>query len=302
MKILITGGTGFIGSALINILLEQGEEITLLTRQQASNLNILAKVTMISTDPVISGPWQDKIKDHNCFINLAGAQITNRWTKKFKKELHDSRIKTTRNLVQAIANSPNPSEKTFISASAVGYYGFHNDELIDENTPPGKDILANLASEWEREAYAAEKYGTRVITCRFGVVFGKDGGVLSHMLPIFKKAMGGPAGNGKQWVSWIHLKDVIMAMIFLKDTPTASGPFNITSPEPVRNMVLAHTLRKILNIPVKVSIPSIAIKALLGEASSAILKGQRVIPKRLEHLGFKHAFTSIDKCLMDLIK
>ncbi len=263
MKILITGGTGFIGKALINMLLDQGEEITLLTRQ-ASARDIFANITVICADPAISGSWQDKIMDHDCFINLAGAQISNRWTKTFKKELRHSRIKTTRNLVQAIANTHNPSKKTLISASAVGYYGFHNDEFIDEDTPSGKDFLANLASEWEDEAYAAEKYGARVITCRFGVVFGKDGGALGHMLPIFKKAMGCPAGNGKQWVSWIHLNDLIRALIFLKDRPTASGPFNITSPEPVRNMVLAHTLGKILNRPAKVSAPFIAIKALLG--------------------------------------
>lgn len=301
MKILITGGTGFIGKGLINALLDQGEEITLLTRQPSAR-DIFTNITVICADPVISGSWQDKIRDHDCFINLAGAQITNRWTKRFKKELCHSRIKTTRNLVQAFANTCNPSEKTLMSASAVGYYGFHNDELIDEDTPSGKDFLANLASEWEDEAYAAEKYGVRVITCRFGVVLGKDGGALSHMLPIFKKAVGGAAGNGEQWVSWIHLKDVIRAMIFLKDKPAASGPFNITSPEPVRNMVLANTLGKILNRPAKVSVPVIAIKTLLGEASSVILKGQRVIPKRLEQLGFEHAFPLIDKCLMDLIK
>ena len=222
-------------------------------------------------------------------VNLAGASIFTRWTDKQKKEIWESRTSTTRNIVEAIEVNQGRSF-TLFSTSAVGYYGFHGDEELTEDSPPGDDFLATLAVAWEAEALKSQEKGARVVITRFGIVLGPGGGALGQMLPVFKRFMGGPIGNGQQWFSWVHMRDLTDAFIFLLRHTDLSGPFNLCSPYPVRNKELAKAIGKALHRPSFMPAPAFMIKLLFGEFGSVILKGQRVVPRRLLESGFSFQY------------
>ena len=232
-------------------------------------------------------------------INLAGASIFSRWTPEQKKILRGSRIETTRNLVSALP--ADAGKITFFSTSAVGYYGFHEDEELIENMAAGNDFLARLAYEWEQEALRAQDKGSRVVITRFGIVLGKDGGALGQMLPLFKYFLGGPLGNGRQWFSWIHMHDLVEAFLFLLQHPEINGAVNLCSPEPVRNVDLGSAIGKILHRPSFMPAPGFMIKLILGEFGSVLLKGQRVIPRRMLDAGFKFRYPNIEEALKSII-
>ena len=234
MRVFMTGGTGFVGSTLSGNLAREGHGVTLLTRKIGKNRPLPQGVSMVEGDPTEPGGWQETVGNHDAVVNLAGASIFRRWTDSEKRLIRDSRIETTRNLVNAIA-AGNGKNRTLLSASAVGYYGFHEDETVNEEAPPGKDFLAGVARDWEAEALKAQTPGTRVVLCRFGIVMGSGGGALQEMLPIFKKGLGSPLGSGNQWFSWIHQMDLVRIFMFLLERAELSGPFNCTTPEPVRN-------------------------------------------------------------------
>ena len=300
MKVLITGGTGFVGTQLTNRLIQEGDEVTILTRSPKAPKGTAFGVYYLQGDPTQKGPWQDSIKDHDAIINLAGASIFSKWTDAYKKLIRDSRMTTTRNLVEGI---PAHSERkiTLFSTSAVGYYGFHGDEELAEDAPPGSDFLARLAVEWEGEALKARDKGARVVITRFGIVLGEKGGALGQMIPLFKKFIGGPIGNGRQWFSWVHIKDLAEAFVFLMKHPEISGPVNLCSPNPLQNKDLAKALGKALHRPSFMPAPGFMIKLVLGEFGSVILEGQRVIPRRLLDSGFSFQYPNIDKALQNLM-
>lgn len=300
MKILITGGTGFVGSQLTWRLLSEGYEITILTRSLKRGKITQPNISYLKGEPTQKGPWQEKIKDHDAVINLAGASIFAKWTEEHKQAIRESRLRTTRNIVEGILAKDDQSFALF-SASAVGYYGFHEDEEITEDSPPGNDFLAQVARDWEEEASQAKEKGGRVIITRFGIVLGEKGGALGQMVPLFKKYLGGPIGNGNQWFSWIHIKDLAEAFIFLIKDPSLSGPFNFSSPNPVRNKELAKTLGKVLNKPSFMPAPGFLVKLFLGEFGSVILKGQRVIPRRLLAHGFQFKYAYLEEALQDIV-
>jgi len=301
MKILITGGTGFIGRELTSRLIKEGYKVTILTRSIKSPQKTQSNISYLEGDPTQKGSWQEAIKDHDAAINLAGASIFNKWSEEYKKAIRESRIFTTRNIVEAI---PQSTDKKFslLSASAVGYYGFHEDEVLTEESPPGDDFLSGVAAEWEQEALKARDKGAHVVITRFGIVLGEKGGALGQMIPLFKKYIGGPIGNGKQWFSWVHIKDLTEAFIFLIKHPEITGPVNICSPNPVRNKELAKSLGKALNRPSFMPAPGFMIELVLGELGSVILKGQRVIPKRLLENGFSFQYPDIYTALKSIIK
>ncbi|MCX5915609.1 MAG: NAD-dependent epimerase/dehydratase family protein, partial [Deltaproteobacteria bacterium] len=195
MKIFITGGTGFVGKTLALALVRTGHEVSILTR---SGKGETSGVSWIEGDPTQKGKWQEAIKEHGVIINLAGASLFSRWTEEAKRMIRDSRILTTRHLVEAMDGGKG---KTLFSTSAIGYYGFHGDENLTEDSPAGGDFLAFLAKDWEAEAKEAEKKGCRVVITRFGIVLGEKGGALGQMIPLFNKYVGGPLGSGKQWFS-----------------------------------------------------------------------------------------------------
>jgi uncharacterized protein len=248
------------------------------------------------------GPWQQKAAGHEVFINLAGSSIFGRWNDKVKREMRESRIRTTDHLVTAMGQERG-GKKRLLSASAIGYYGFRGDEPLDENALPGNDFLASLSVEWEAAASNARKLGAIVSICRFGIVLGKNGGVLQKLVPLFRSSLGTSLGRGDQWMSWIHEIDLADILLFLLGQPDLEGPINCTAPHPVRNREMTRTLAEILGtrrlLP---SVPGFMVQLLMGEFGNVILKGQKVLPRRLLEKGFPFQFPTLKAALEDILK
>lgn len=299
MKIFITGGTGFVGTSLSKRLIAEGHSVTVLTHETKEPALKMQGLSYLQGNPTVQGEWQKAVPGHDVIINLAGASIFSRWTEEQKNILRSSRILTTRNLVDALPQDA--KHVTFFSTSAVGYYGFHQDEELTESSPAGKDFLARLAFDWESEALNAQKKGARVVITRFGIVLGKDGGALGQMIPLFKFFLGGPLGSGRQWFSWVHMQDLIEAFIFLLGKKEISGPVNLCSPEPVRNKELGAAIGRILHRPSFMPAPGFMIKLILGEFGSVLLEGQRVIPRKLLDAGYQFRYPGIDEALKNIV-
>jgi len=298
MKVLITGGLGFVGTQLSIRLLERGHQVTVVDRSPEPHEHTPADVHYLSADTTVRGPWQQQVADQEGIINLAGASIFNRWNDKIKKVIYDSRVLTTRNVVEAI---PQKEGMMLCSTSAVGYYGFRGDEEILEDGTPGDDFLASLCVDWEDEASKAADKGVRVAISRFGIVLGKTGGALGQMIPAFKRFVGGPLGSGNQWFSWIHMEDLLNAFLFVLDNEEISGPVNFCSPHPVQNRKLAKALGKVLGRPSFVTTPGFMLKLVLGEFGSILLEGQRVIPGTLLKHGFIFRYPDISRALEEVV-
>jgi len=298
MKIFITGANGFVGTNLSRFFIDAGHEVTGLVRSEQAKGQLAPKVSAVIGQPTEPGKWQASVPGHDVFINLAGATAFKRWNSAYKKLLRDSRLLTTRNLVDAI---PSGSDVTLFSTSGVGYYGFTEDEELDENAPGGQDFFAVLAKDWEAEALKARNKGVRVIVTRFGVVFGRDGGALPQMVLPFRFFVGGPIGSGRQWVSWIHIQDLCKAYAFASENKDIQGPVNFAAPSPVRNRDLAAAIGKALGRPSFMPAPAFMISLVLGEFGSVILKGQRVIPRVLLSKGFEFNFPDVEMALKDLL-
>ena len=296
MKIFITGGTGFVGKTLAPALVRAGGEVTILSR---SGKGELPGVSWVEGDPTQRGGWQETVKGHEVVINLAGASIFTRWTEEAKKVLRESRMLTTRHIVEAMEGGKG---KTLFSTSAIGYYGFHGDEALTEESPPGGDFLAMLARDWEAEAREAEKKGCRVVVSRLGIVLGERGGALGQMIPLFEKFVGGPLGSGKQFFSWVHIQDLSRAFLFLLDHPEISGPVNFTAPNPVRNKELAQALGRVMSRPAFLPAPGFMLRLILGEFGSILLEGQRVLPQKLLQAGFQFQYPEIEEALKQVIR
>lgn len=299
MKIFMTGGTGFVGSHMAFRLTKEDHAVTILTPALTGKELKMPGISYLMGSPTIRGEWQDRVSDHNVIINLAGASIFSRWTDAQKKSLRASRIDTTRHLVEALP--PNARHVTFFSTSAVGYYGFHEDEELIESSPAGDDFLAQLACDWEAEAFFAQAKGARVVVTRFGIVLGKKGGALAQMLPLFKYFLGGPLGSGRQWFSWVHMRDLVSAFIFLLQHQEISGAVNVCSPHPVRNKELGRAIGKVLHRPAFLPAPGFMIKLILGEFGSVLLKGQRVVPSRLLEAGFRFQYPEIEDAIRSIV-
>lgn len=302
MKIFITGGTGFIGRNLINFMASQGHELTLLSRSAPDNTTSRLARTCLQGDPARPGPWQEKVPGHDVIINLAGASIFCRWTKKNRNSIHDSRVHTTKNIVESLTGSGD-KPRLLINGSAIGIYGDRGDENIIETGAYGSDFLAGVSAAWEEEAGKATSYGVRVALCRLGVVLGKGGGALDRMLPLFRLGLGSPLGSGQQWFSWIHIQDLIRAMQFIIDHESLAGPVNFTAPAPVRNRELSTSLGRALHRSVFLpSVPGFMLRLLLGEFADTLTGSQRVLPEKLLANGFQFQFHTLDAALADIIR
>jgi uncharacterized protein (TIGR01777 family) len=298
MKVLITGGLGFVGTQLSIRLLGRGHQVTVVDRSPEPHEHTPAEVHYLPADTTVPGPWQEQVAAQDGIINLAGASIFNRWNDHTKKVTYDSRVLTTRNVAEAI---PNKQGMVFCSTSAVGYYGFRGDEEILEDGTPGDDFLASLCVDWEDEANKAADKGVRVAITRFGIVLGKTGGALGQMIPAFKRFVGGPLGSGNQWFSWIHMEDLLHAFLFVLDNQEISGPVNFCSPHPVQNRELAKALGKVLGRPSFLTTPGFMLKLVLGEFGSVLLEGQRVIPDKLLKHGFTFRYPDIAEALEEVV-
>jgi uncharacterized protein len=298
VKIVVTGASGFIGSALVDRLVRE-HSLTLLSRNPARQQNSANKEWVV-WQPGQGGAWEQAIDGADGVINLAGEPIAGkRWRAAQKQELRSSRIKSTGALIQAIAKAK-VKPKFLLSASAVGYYGPHGDEIITEDTAPAKDFLANLCVEWEALARQAEAHNVRVVLLRTGIVLGKGSGALAKMVPPFKMFAGGPLGSGQQWMPWIHIDDQVGLIAYLMENEQARGPFNLTAPNPVTMADFSKALGAALNRPSWARVPGFALSLMLGEMAEMLLHGQRALPKAALHLGYLFKYPKIGEALRAL--
>lgn len=296
MKILITGGTGLIGRHLIPRLLELGHHVTVVTRSPEN-----ARQRLGSDVELWKGLNDQKNLDGiDAVINLAGEPIADkRWTEEQKQRLCQSRWQITQQLVDLFAAS-NQAPVVLISGSAAGYYGDLGEVVVTEDEPPHNEFTHKLCARWEQIACEAQSDTTRVCLLRTGVVLAPKGGILGKMVPPFKLGLGGPMGNGRQYLAWIHIDDMVNGILWLLDNPLR-GPFNMVSPYPVRNEQFAHALGHILKRPAILRAPATAIRLLMGESSVLVLGGQRALPKRLEDAGFAFRWYDLEEALADVL-
>jgi len=295
MNILITGGTGFIGSALSPDLRDAGHRVIVTTRRQTYSSEMLTW-----NPPALIPP--DIISNIDAVVNLSGESVSSgRWTKARKALLVSSRIDTTKALVQSMKNA-GPGPNVLLSASAIGYYGPHGAEYVTEKTPPASDFLADLCEAWETEALKAEESGVRVVLLRTGVVLGAGGGMLSQMVVPFKLFIGGHIGSGEQWLSWIHRDDEVGIIRHALENGSVSGPVNLSAPNPVTNREFSTALAKVLGRPLWLPVPGFILKIVLGELGSVALTGQRAVPEKALKTGYEFKYPEIKGALMAILK
>lgn len=302
MRIVIAGGSGFLGSPLAEVYAEEGHDVRVLTRSLPPGVARHESgtgrpgVTHVGWRPDgSSGLWATAIDGADAVINLAGASIAERrWTPQRKAELRDSRIVPTKSLAAAIRAAAAPP-RVFISSSGVNYYGSNGGEVKTEDSPAGQDFLAHLCIDWETEARRAERPGLRIVLLRTGIALERSGGALTQMMLPFRLFAGGRVGSGRQFMSWIHRIDWVEMVRWIVDTPAADGPFNATAPHPVTNREFARNLGRALRRPSLIPAPAFAVKLLFGELAHALLlTGQRVIPSKAQSLGFHFRYPEID--------
>lgn len=293
-KVLITGGTGFIGRYLIPELLADDWQVEVLTRDAARADRVLpSQVRAIES--------LDGASEPQALVNLAGENLAaGRWTDARRREIRDSRLRITRELVAFIGRCASPPE-VLISGSAVGFYGARGNEVLDETSDPADEFQSTLCLDWEREAAKAGAHGVRVCFARTGIVLGAGEGALGQMLTPFKFGLGGRLGSGRQYMSWIHIRDEVGALRFLLETESAEGAFNLTAPEPVSNRVFTQTLARVLHRPAFATMPAPVLKLMLGDMAHLLLTGQRALPRKLEAVGYQFAFTDLEDALDDLV-
>ncbi|MBI3565410.1 MAG: TIGR01777 family protein [Elusimicrobia bacterium] len=298
MRIALAGGTGFIGAALIDALIARGDSVVLLTRDPAAAAARWGdKVSPVAWDGRSAGDWAKTLDGAGAVVNLAGASIADgRWTAERKLALIKSRIDSTRALVAAVSQA-NERPKVLVNASAVGYYGDVPEGAVTESAPQGRDFLAALCGQWEREALAAEPLGVRVALARLGVVLERGGGALAKMELPFRLFAGGPLGSGKQGFPWIHRDDAVGGVLFALDSDKVSGPFNLAGPVAANNAQFSKALGRALGRPSWAPAPAFAIRLALGEMADMLLGGATVVPKKLLDAGYKFKYPDADAAL-----
>ena len=297
MKFLITGGTGFVGSALVDRLLSDGHQVTITSSREFSGRTDRPELVHLTADTTQPGDWQEIVPAQDVIINLAGRSIFHLWSKQYKGEIRDSRVLTTRNLASAL---PENNKIVLFSASGAGYYGDGGEHEKDETSPSGNGFLAEVCREWENEAKSAERKGSRVIIMRFGVILGASGGAIANMKAPFEMGLGGPLGNGRQWFPWIDLEDLIQAIFFLLSRED-HGTYNFVAPGVVRQKEFASTLGRTLHRPAIIPAMSWAMKLTLGEFGKSLLQGQKVVPKALLQLGYTFLHPELQPALKEIL-
>jgi len=295
MKVTVTGATGLIGSRVVARLKARGDEVTVLSRdpQRArARLDVAALQWQPSGEP----PPVAALSGRDAVLNLVGENVAQRWTDKAKRAIRSSRVDATLNLVSGI-RAADPRPRALVSSSAVGIYGAHGDERVDETTPPAVDFLAGVCREWEEAAQSAGELGVRVACVRTGVVLDAAGGALKTMLPPFKAGLGGPVAGGEQYMPWIHVDDVVGIMLAALDGEAWEGAVNATAPEPVTNREFSKALGRVLHRPAVAPVPALALRLLYGEMAEIVTTGQRAVPARPVELGYEFAHVQLEAAL-----
>lgn len=303
MRVLITGATGTIGLGLADALTARGDEVVALSRDPDRGQRVLGdKVTVIGwARPGEEGPPAAALEGVDAVANLLGEPVAQRWTEESRRRIRDSRVLGTRSLVGALNALPDGAgPRVLVSQSATGYYGPRGDAPLDEQAGPGSDFLAGVVVAWEKEAAAAAGR-MRVAYTRTGVVLSPSGGALAKMLPFFKLGIGGPVAGGRQYVPWIHLADVVAAIVHCLDQEAATGPVNVTAPNPVTNADLATALGHALSRPAILPVPGVAVRLLYGEMAEMVTTGQRAVPVKLRQLGFEFRHPELERALEDVL-
>jgi uncharacterized protein (TIGR01777 family) len=286
-----------IGRALVRELRERGDEVIALSRDPERAAAPLGVEAQAWRDPKGEPPPPDSLRGSDAVAHLLGETVAQRWTEAAKREIRDSRILSTRQLVAGLAElSPDERPRVLVSQSATGFYGPRGDERLSEEAAAGDDFLAKVVRDWEAEAQRAVELDMRVVTTRTGVVLSEQGGALEKMLPFFKLGIGGPVAGGKQYVPWVHLDDVVGALVACIDGDL-SGPVNVTAAEPATNRELSKTLGKVLKRPAFAPVPGLAVEALYGEMAMIVTTGQRAVPARLEQSGYRFRRPSLEAAL-----
>ena len=299
MNVLIAGGTGQIGRLLINLLLEDGHAVWVLSRNP-QKANLPPGVQVVGWDGRSPAGWEQILEKADAVVNLTGENLgAARWSPQRKALLRSSRLEPAQAIVDAIsAASHRPA--VLLQSSAVGYYGIRSNQELDENSPAGSDFLSQLVVDWENASRPVEKFGVRRIVVRQGIVLDDKEGALPRMLLPFHLFAGGPVGSGKQWISWISREDIAYAMLFLLKSETANGVFNLTSPQPLTNAEFGKTIAKVLKRPYWMPVPAFFLRILFGEMAIVVLEGQRAIPRRLIDSGFHFQYADLKSTLEEL--
>jgi len=309
MRVFITGGTGMIGRRLVRHLKDRGDTPVILSRKAEETRRDpdFRDLTVVQGDPAREGPWQEAVDGCDAVCNLAGQNVFGkRWNAEIKRQIRDSRVYGAERIVEAIARAKQPP-RILVEGSAIGYYGNHDDEELTESSPSGSDFLAVVCRELEEAARQVEPLGVRLATIRTGVVLGKGEGALGIMEPIFKLGGASPIGNGghpfrpatgRQWMSWIHIDDILGIFLLALDHPEARGPINGTSPNPTRNVDFSRTLARLLHRPfLPIGPPDLALSLMLGEVAQVVTKGQKVLPTRALQLGYRFLYPDLAEAL-----
>ncbi len=311
MRVTVTGATGLIGPQVVRALRARGDEVTVLSRDperargRLEQLTLPAAVGDRSPAPLQALRWDlmreaapsGALATRDAVVHLAGENVAQRWTASAKRAIRESRVIGTKHLVQGMAGLRDERPRVFVSSSAIGYYGAHGDEPIDEEAPPGADFLAQTCSEWEAEARAAERYELRVVRVRTGVVLDPEGGALGKMLTPFKLGVGGPIASGRQYISWIHTDDLVGIMLAALDAEQWQGPINASAPEPQRNRDFSKALGRVLHRPALLPVPAAALRLLYGEMAEIVTGGARVLPAKALVLGYQFRYPRLDSAL-----
>jgi len=299
VRVAVTGATGTIGRALVRELRDRGDDVTALSRdaeRASASLGVPAEEWKAPTQ---QPPPAEALRGRDAVVHLIGETIAQRWSDDAKREIRESRVLGTRNLVAALgALEGSERPRVLVSQSGAGVYGARADERLDESAPPGDDFVARMVVDWEAEASAAGDLGVRVVLTRTGPVL-SEGGALAKMLPFFKLGLGGPVASGRQYFPWVHLEDVVGAMVFAIDNEAASGPLNVTAPEPVTNKEFSRVLGRVLHRPAFAPVPGPAVKALYGEMAMIVTTGQRAVPARLTELGYSFRRPELEDALRE---
>ncbi|HWX97008.1 MAG TPA: TIGR01777 family oxidoreductase [Solirubrobacteraceae bacterium] len=304
MRVTVTGATGLIGRTLVPALQGRGAEVTVLTRDPARARTALADsvdtaIEAVGWEPLSEPAPPEALAGRDAVLHLAGEPVAQRWSTRARRAIHDSRVLGTRNLLAGLRTAAGSDRRprTLISSSAIGYYGAHGEEPLDEETPPGSDFLARVCVDWELEASRASELGLRVVHVRTGVVLDAGGGALGKMLPPFRIGLGGPVAGGRQYISWIHVEDLVGLMLTALEQESWSGPVNATAPEPVTNRAFSKALGRVLGRPALLPVPALALQLLYGEMAEIVTTGARVVPAKPLVLGYEFSHPALADAL-----